>query len=235
MSIKAFAILIILAVASTALRAQVIHGEALDMETHMPIDGVQIENIHTNVSIPTISDGSFVIGAVSGQLLEFRKQGYKTTRVRIPDGMVPPYFRIIMQRGYVPKPELLVAKTGRERYHDDSITFHSLYEHELNFPKMSAVEKIKSPFSALSARNREIWQFQDDYADFEKEKFVDYVFNEQEISRISGLTGDSLAVYMRRFRPSYEQLRSMNDYQFFTYITATVHRFRTFDTPRSAQ
>jgi hypothetical protein len=214
--------------------AQDIKGETLDMEGKKPLTEVQIENIHTSVSVTTAADGSFSIAALSGQLLEFRRAGYKTARVRIPDGNVPPFFRIILSKSLVSvQPENAIA--NRYDYKADSIKNYELYKHVLEFPRLSAMEKIQHPFSAMSKRNREIWQFQDDFKEFEKEKYVDKTFNEQVINKFTGLTGDSLTAYMRRYRPSYEQLRAMNDYTFFQYIRSSAYRYRTLGRTRNPQ
>lgn len=214
--------------------AQNVTGETLDMEGKQPIGDVQIENIHTANSVATAADGSFTIAAKSGQLLEFRRPGYKIARVRIPDGNIPPFFRIILSKSLVAvEPENAIA--DRYDYKNDSIKFYELYKHVLEFPRMSAVEKIQSPFSAMSKHNREIWQFQDDFKEFEKEKYVDRTFNEQVITKFTGLKGDSLTQYMRRFRPSYEQLRAMNDYTFFQYIRGSVQRYRNMGRIRNPQ
>lgn len=215
--------------------SQIIHGEALDMDNKKPIEGVIIENIYNNVTITTIADGSFVISAASGELLEFKKPGFKVTRVRIPHGYLPSYFRIIMERGITPPSDIYASKSNRYDNKQDSIRFREFFQHQLDFPRMSAIEKIKSPFSAMSKKNRMIWQFQEDYTNFEKEKYVDFTFNRDLVNKMTGLSGDSLNNYMRRFRPSYDQLRGMNDYTFFTYIKTSVHRFRTRDVPRSSQ
>ncbi len=234
MTAKAFTVLFtLLFIAGTAL-AQIIHGEALDMDTKAPIEGVEIENIYNNVRISTIADGSFVISAASGQLLEFSKPGYKLTRVRIPHGFVPSYFRIILERGLTPRSDIY-EKSNRYDNKKDSIRYREMFQQQLDFPRMSTFEKIKSPFSALSAKNRMTWQFQEDYSNFEKEKYVDFTFNKDLVGKITGLSGDSLSKYMVRYRPSYEQLRSMNDYTFFTYIKTSVHRFRTPNRPRGIQ
>lgn len=235
MPARAFALFLLLSFTSQLAQAQIIHGEALDMDRKKPIEGVAIENIYTNIAITTVSDGTFVIAAAAGQLLEFKKPGYKVTRVRIPHGDMPAYFRIIMERGITPPSDIYAANSNRYDNRRDSLRFYELYKHELDFPKMSTMEKIRSPFSALSKKNRQIWEFQEDYSNNEKEKYIDQTFNRNLITKITGLSGDSLTTYMRRYRPSYDQLRGMNDYAFFHYIKTGVHRFRNITTPRSAQ
>ncbi len=235
MRVKAFfSLLLALSIAGTAI-AQMIHGEALGMTDRQPLAEVTITNIHNDISITTPENGSFAIVASAGQLLEFRKKGYKVTRVRVPDGFMPSFFRIIMEQTVTPPSEMYADKGWRYDSKEDSIAFHDLYEQQLNYPRMSTFEKIRSPFSALSKQNRMTWQFQEDYSRFEKEKYVDFTFNKELITKVTGLTGDSLDHYMRRFRPTYEQLRAMNDYAYFTFIKGSVHRFRNVTQPRGAQ
>ncbi len=233
MPLRALSLLFILCISCTSVFAQLIQGEVLDMEDKLPVSGVVIDNIHTGQSITTGNKGAFEITAKSDQLLEFKKAGFTTARVRIPKGTVPPYFRIIIKKN-VAKPEDYLVQTTRYDYKKDSIRFYELYKHELDVPTMSVMDKIASPFSAMSGKNREIWQFQEDFNAREKEKYVDRTFNEALVTKFTGLKGDSLHNYMRRFRPSYESLRGMNDYTFFSFIKNSVHRFRTPNTPRTS-
>ncbi len=212
---------------------QIIHGEVYDATTKEPIRDVAIENIYTTLDVASGENGGFIIAAANGQLLEFKKRGYNTARARIPMGYVPAYFKIGMTKGY--KMDTSRNRDTRYSYASDSERFYALYKHELDFPKMSGIDMIASPFSAMSKKNKEIWQFQDDYSYFEKEKYVDRTFNASLINKFTGLTGDSLQHYMKRFRPSYEQLHAMNDYSYFTFIKQTVHMYRNPVIPRNAQ
>jgi hypothetical protein len=235
MSARKLCLLFCLLISRITVSAQTIRGEVLDMDDKHTLQGVSIENIYTMLDISSGDQGAFIIAASGGQLLEFKKPGYKTTRVRIPKGYIPSYFRIIMQKGITDIKEVDIAANNRYNYRNDSIRMHELYKHELDFPKMSTIDMISHPFTALSSRNQEVWHFQDDFQDAEREKYVDRSFNEALITRITGLKGDSLRSYMRRFRPSYEQVRSMNDYAFYNYIKNTVRTYRSHDTPRGAQ
>lgn len=214
---------------------QAIKGEVIDMETHRPMTDVLITNIHTGLGMES-NTGSFFINASGGQLLEFKKAGYKTARVRIPDGAIPPYFKIIMQKGPIEMPNIDLY-ANLPPYKRDSLIYRELYKHELDFAKLTPLQMIQHPFSAMSKRNREIWAFQDSYARHQQEKYVDFIFNEKLVARITGLSGDSVQLYMHRYRPSYEELRSMNEYTFYTFIKRSVEQYRRSmrATPRSAQ
>jgi hypothetical protein len=235
MPVRHIAILCFLCFFSVLAVAQTIRGEVLDMDSKQALEGVRIENVYTTLDITSNTDGSFNIAATGGQLLEFKKQGYKTTRVRIPQGYIPSFFRIIIKKGISDVREMAIASNNRYDYRSDSARYHELYKHELEFPKMSAMDMMQSPFSALSSKNRAIWQFQEDYAVFEREKYVDRTFNAELITKFTGLTGDSLKYFMRRFRPDYEQLRTMNDYSFYTFIKKSVYNYRNSGAGRGAQ
>lgn len=223
------------------MHAASITGEVIDMEDRAALSDVTIWNIHTNSSAYTDSNGHFTIMASSDQLLEFKKLGYKTVRFRVPGGTIPPYFKIIMQKGPIVLPEFNIMDHERN-YKKDSLEYYELYKNALEFPTLTGLDMIRHPFSALSKRNRQIWAFQKEYTVFEQQKYVDYTFNEKLITSLTGLTGDSLHYYMRRFRPTYEQLRGMNEYSFYSYIkeAAIFYRsgFRRRDQPsirRSSQ
>jgi hypothetical protein len=213
--------------------AQLIRGEVVGMNDKKPLPGVHIVNIHNDINITTNTDGTFVIAGTSDELLEFRLPGYKTTRVRIPRGYIPPYFKIIME--HPPVPIRGDALAGTRNYAYDSAKARERYSQILDIPQLSPIEKIKHPFSAMSARNREIWAFQDTYEEAEKERYIDYTFNKEMVSSITGLTNDSLNRFMIRFRPGYEQLRNMNEYTLYNYVKMNARRFRNINRPINAQ
>lgn len=96
---------------------------------------------------------------------------------------------------------------------------------------MSTFQQIESPFTALSRSNKEKWRFQESYAMFEQEKYIDFTFNENLIKQLTGLEGAELARYMKRYRPGYEALRGMSLYDYYNYIKRTAERFRRMDKP----
>ena len=225
MSVKrVFFILLWVLSAGIQAKAQNISGEVVDLENRNALSNVSIENIYTGLTVITDSNGKFLIAAAKGQLLIFKKLGYKSVRVRIPDGYLPSYFKIIIQQA--PAEVAPYNLLAQHTYKTDSIYFHELYKHELDFPKMSALDAIQHPFSAMSRTNQQIWAFQDDFNENEKQRYIDYAFNQQLVKRITGLDGDNLTRYMRRYRPTYEQLRSMGEYAFYAYIKRTAIRFK---------
>lgn len=204
-----------------------VKGQVVDIDTHEPVANVSIQNIYTGVIVTGGNDGNFTMEIQKGQLIEFKKDGYNLLRVRIPEGILPPFFKVNLQKTNY---ELQLARAEEngppKTYYDDSVMYSKLYKHELNFPKLTGLQAVQHPFSALSKKNQEIWAFQKEYSWFQKEKYIDYTFNEKLVNSITGLKSDSLQTYMHMFRPTYEQLRSMNEYTFYTYIRRTGELYR---------
>jgi len=212
--------------------AQQIKGVVQDRENKTALIGVQLLNIYNNNTAFTDSLGNFTIAANKGELIEIRVGGYRTTRFRISQGHIPPFFKIYLDKITVLNTDRF-ASSELTQYQIDSIKSHELYENALDYPRMTTFEQIESPFTALSRSNQQKWKFQESYAMFEREKYIDFTFNENLVRQLTGLEGDDLKKYMKRFRPSYEALRNMSLYDYYSYIRYTAERYRKSSRPTS--
>lgn len=205
--------------------AQVMRGEVVDVANSGRMANVAVQNVHSGLGMMTEADGIFNMNVKPGELVEFRKLGYKTLRVRVPAGNLPPFFKVVMQEGPIELPGYTVNGVPTDR-RADSAKYYELYRRELEFPRLKGYQVIQHPFSALSKRNRQIWAFQKEYTFYQQQKYIDFAFNPQLITRITGITGDSLQTYIQMFRPTFEQLESMSEYNFYGYIKRTVTLYR---------
>lgn len=203
--------------------AQRISGVVVD-DAGSPISDVAIQNIYSQEKLLTSADGRFNMEVKAGQLVEFHKIGYKTGRVRVGT-ILSPYYRIILEHGVQELPGIEVRNRFTDFKHD-SLYYRELFKKQLESPVVTGWRAFQSPFSALSKSNRDLIRFKEEYAWLEQQKYVDYTFNEKLIAQLTGLTGDSAKAYIRRYRPSYEMLRSMPEYDFFTYVKQTVYIWR---------
>lgn len=208
----------------TISNAQNIKGQVVDLQQGYSLENATVFNIHQKTTTYTGTDGIFNISVSGDDLIEFSKEGYKTYRVRIPKGSLPPFFKIGLEK---PSVDPNIAASGPPKtYRDDSLRYYYLYKRELDFQKFSTIDMLKHPFSAMSKHNRQIWAFQDEFSWFQEEKYINYTFTEKLVTGLTGLTGDSLQSYMRMFRPSYNELRSMSEYTYYGYIKKTVDLYR---------
>lgn len=211
---------------STGIIAQTIQGQIIDLKSNEPLEDVAIRNLHEGEFSLTDEEGKFSIFASRGHLIEFRKPGFKVIRVRLPQGNLPSFFKVVMDKE--PEPIETIASGRAPHYAADSKKYYTLYKKELEYPRMSVAEKIRSPFSAMSRQNQQIWAFQQEFIWFQQHKYIDYIFNEEIIASITGLQGDSALAYMRLFRPSYEMVREMDEYTYYQYLQSTVQAYRLY-------
>lgn len=205
---------------------QNMQGEILDYASKQTLADVNVTNIHTGEVMLSDEKGRFAVTVVSGQLVEFRREGYKVLRVRVPQGKLPSFFRVIMQEEGTNVIDYVNGRGAAPDYKTDSIRYRKIYGSTLDVPKLEGLDAIRHPFSAMSKKNRQIWAFQEEYEMYQQQKYIDYTFNEKLITYVTNLKGDSLYQYMQMFRPTYQQLRSMNEYTYLNYIKQTVEAYR---------
>ncbi|HEY9177161.1 MAG TPA: hypothetical protein VIN07_05700 [Flavipsychrobacter sp.] len=210
----------------TLVCAQPMQGHVLDVSDGKPVQGVVVYNIYTEEKMISSNEGAFTVIVEEGHLVEFRKDGYKVLRVRIPQGKRPSYFRVMMQELGTDVEDYMHSRRAAPDYKTDSAKYYALYKESLEVPRLTGIDVIQHPFSAMSKKNRQIWAFQDEYRFYQEQKYIDYTFNPKLVHRITGLEGDSLQGYMELFRPTYEQLRSMSEYTYFNYIKRTAEAYR---------
>jgi hypothetical protein len=201
--------------------ALIMKGKVYDMKTNQPMPNVNIVNTFTETGMTTDSSGTFTINAEKGHLIEFRRIGYKIVRVRI-EAVALPYYSIAMREGAFDIEEIQI--TGKN-YRTDSIENRETYKWAIDHYKLEGLDIVQHPFDALSKRNRQIWAFQKRYEYFEKEKFVDYVFNAKLIRKITKVDSTDMETYRRYYRPTYEQVKTWTEYEFLEYIKRTAAAF----------
>lgn len=75
-----------------------------------------------------------------------------------------------------------------------------------------------NPFGFFSKAGKEKRRFDRMYPKFEKEQYVNSRYTPELVHQLTGLTGDSLALFLYKFRPSYELARTASDLVFWSWI-----------------
>lgn len=197
-----------------AASAVVMKGKVFDMKTNQPMPNVNIVNTFTEMGMTTDSTGLFSINVERGHLVEFRRIGYKIVRIRIESAQLP-YYNIAMKEGAIDLDEVEIRGNN---FHTDSVERRETYKWAIDHYTLSGLDVIQHPFDALSKRNKQIWAFQKRYEYFEKEKFVDFVFNERLIKKLTNMDSTDIDLYRRYYRPQYEQVKAWTEYEFMEYI-----------------
>lgn len=217
-----FSLIVFCSLMSSQAFALVMKGKVYDRETKQPLMGINIVNTYTQMVFVTDSTGQFSINVENGQMIEFQKMGYQIARVRI-NGSDLPFYSIGLRKGAYEIPEVNIKG---HNFQSDSLENREIYKWAIDHYTLEGMDVIYHPFDALSKRNRQIWAFQKRFQYFEKQKFIDYVFNDELIEKITGLKGDALLTYKKAYRPQYEQIKTWSTYEFYDYIKQTGLAFK---------
>jgi hypothetical protein len=211
--------------ANFAFAQTMIKGEIKDFANNQNMGNVNIRNIYTLKGMTTIDDGKFEIVVKRGELVEFSKVGYQTLRIRIKNEHEPSYYNLIMSRVSIILREVDIKGKPID-FKKDSVKFRESYDLVLRKPKKEEIDMRSMPLAMLSKKNRQEWAFQEMYAVWEQEKYIDFVFNDKLVHKITYLENEDLAFFIKKYRPSYAFLRSASEYEFLDYIKQSYYLFK---------
>jgi hypothetical protein len=75
-------------------------------------------------------------------------------------------------------------------------------------------------------RNRQLKKMQERLEEEEKERFINYRFNKATVTRITKLTGEDLAAFMKNYRPDFEFTQNSTLVDFYQYILNASYHFK---------
>ena len=208
-----------------AISQSLIKGEVRDFSNDSLISNVNVKNIYTKQGMTIKDDGLFGIYVKKGELIEFTKVGYETVRIRIQNETEPSYYKIVLKKKPIELREVDIRGKPLD-YKSDSIRYRKVYDIVLRKEKKDEVNMSSMPLAMLSKKNREEWAFQQMYEKWEEEKYIDFAFNDKLVKKITYLDGDELKQFMKRYRPSYEFLRTVSEYEYLSYIKNCFYDFK---------
>jgi hypothetical protein len=220
-------ILLYLALAFVAIPSsaeRIISGVLKDIATSEPIAEVTIRNVYSKTIIKTDSSGKFNIQVKKGELLEFKHISYETIRIRIESETGPDFYNLIMRPNINMIREVVVREKGNN-YKIDSIKRQEYYDFVLRKPKEDEINTATLILDKLSKRRKQEFAFVKKFNQFEQERYVDYMFNAKVLEKWTGLKDDSLRSFMIKYRPTYQYLRSINDYRYLEYLKKSLNKF----------
>jgi ASC-1-like (ASCH) protein len=204
-----------------------IKGILKDIANDEPIQSVSIKNVNNGTIIYTTSDGLFSMDVKKNDLIEIHHMSYETIRLRIKDDKKSLYYNLVMR----PKTNRLMEIIVRDKntsYAADSVRSYETYKLILEKPGVDEMSASTAPMAMMSNKFRQEQAFKENYQKWEKAKYVNYMFNPKQLQKWTGLTGDSLALFIDTYRPSYEFIRGANDYQYLLYIKNSLGEFCTY-------
>ncbi len=224
-SIKTILLLVVTFLATQKINAQgKITGIIKDIANDEPIENVTIKNVTTNLEVTTPKNGEWAIVVKRNDLVEIKHLSYETISIRIKSDKNPRFYSLIMRPKTNKLMEIFVRDKARS-YKADSVRSYETYKLILEKPGVDEMSASVAPVAMMSNKFRQEQEFKRLYTQWEQEKYVDYLFNPKQLGKWTGLSGDSLQLYMNTYRPTYQYLRNTTDYNYLLYLKESLRAF----------
>ena len=211
-----------------------VKGMVYDSSRNYPMPYVNVFS-SAGKATSTNSDGAYTIEVTEKDSIWFSYLGKATIKFPVAKILSPLQFDISLQ---VNVPVLREVKIKPKNYKLDSLQNRQDYAKIFEYKKPGL--KTVTPQMGVGAgfdldeiinvfrfkRNKSMLSFQRRLLEEEQEKFVDHRFNKALVRRLTMLDGTELDSFMRVFRPSYNFTLISGDYEFQSYIKASLARFR---------
>lgn len=239
---KHLSLLCFLFLFATASFAQNLNGQVKDDATKLGINVVQV--IHKDKTVVTNLSGQFSIAGIkSGDRISFRVMGYETREIVVGSEHFKSPFVVYLKsapielytvnirapRNYL-KDSLMLRKEYASVFNYKGATLSDMFVNvnpEEKFPlalmrpaNTSSLIKVNvlQIMNLLGKKKSQTSKLKSTLLADEAANYVNQRFSKNKVQTITALQGDSLNLFLQRFRPTADEMRRMNDYQLSIYI-----------------
>jgi hypothetical protein len=203
------------------LNAQsILKGTAYDADTRSKLYLVFINNLTQREGKHTGYKGDFTIKAELGDLLVFSCPGYDNDTLileNMSDKMV------IMKSSLILLDEVIVNARANQIPENIRSTYSSAYSiATTNVLSADGKVSLVNAFSRQSQQKREFQKFIAKELD---EKLINQKFNKPLVTDLVKIRGQLLEDFMSYYRPTYSQVKNMNDVDLRTYIIKSYNEY----------
>lgn len=197
--------------------------EGIITSNQLRVSAAQILNVTHTARVVSNDLGEFVISASPGDTLIISKPGFVEDTVRVED---KPALVVTLHKRVIALREVTVvgqSLTPNSIFEKNKRDFKAIY-HKGDIRNIVVVEglgirvSIDKLYNALSREGRQSRKLQKTFLESYRNSLIDERFNERLISTVTGYKGERLRSFMDQYRPSYELLFEMSDYELIEYI-----------------
>ncbi|MFI5131012.1 MAG: hypothetical protein ACHQFX_13510 [Chitinophagales bacterium] len=208
----------------------ILKGKIHEAETDSVISAVNIFNLNTKQSARSAADGRYMINATEGDRIIFSIAGFK------PDSITVVYWMMLTQYDVVLHKQVILLNPVKvvSSYQADSLTrrnyYSYIYEKQAgitgrNTPS-SGVGIVLSPLSHFSQESRQKRLLKKRLIREEQEYYIDRCFPAEWVQSVTGLRGDSLSLFMYKYRPTYAFCRKTSREKMLIYVNDKMKDFK---------
>lgn len=208
-----------------------IQGIVFDQSTKERIARVFVTNTRSKTGIYNNLKAEFTVAVRLNDVLIFTKTGYFNDTVKVTAlQTLPVYLKrssIVLREVTIRDSALNAEKQRDANKKEFSQAYGALANKELlTVGSNGAGIGIDAIYNMLSRRGRNATKLREIIDRDYKAKVIDNRFNPIIVGAITGLKGDQLNGFMYRYRPDYNLVVMLNDYDFISYIKSSYNRFK---------
>lgn len=208
-----------------------VQGIIFDQATKERIAKVLVSNLRTKANIFNNLKGEFNLSVRLNDLLVFSKIGYFNDTVKV---VVLQTLPVYLKRSSIVLREVTIkdsALSAQKKMEESKREFSQVYgvlanKDLLTVGSNGAGIGIDAIYNLLSRRGRNASKLREIINRDYQAQIVDARFNRIAVGTITGLKNELLNSFMYRYRPDYNMVVMMNDYDFISYIKSCYNRFR---------
>jgi len=196
--------------------------------------GVTVTNLNLNAYNTSDLGGNYKIEARPGDSLVFSSAGYLPDTIFVNLSSITNNYIVFLSPKILALPFIQVNEASS--YQMDSIERRNEYAFILNkkHPVKLWNEKRAgdqpgfnfSPIGYFSTNEKQKRKLKRRLLQEEKDYYIDYRFSPTRVSQLTGLKGDSLRIFMQRYRPGYKFCRKANNEDLLFYINDKLKLFK---------
>jgi hypothetical protein len=231
---KTWFLLTFLGFSSTGYAQEELWGKILKKGSTEILIAVNISNLNRRKMNVSDMGGNYRIVAAPGDALTFSSAGYLPDTLIVSREMLAQAFVVYLTPHLIALPSVRVGELSN--YQIDSLQRRKDYANVLDkkHPVKLWNEKRPgdepglnfSPLGFFSKTEKQKRRLKKRLAQEEIDYYIDSKFSLVRVSRLTRLTGDSLRLFMMRYRPSYKFCRMANNQDMLIYINDKLVLFR---------
>jgi len=227
-------LLLLLIFSSTGFAQQHLAGKLTKKGTTEILIGVNVTNFSQKKINSSDMGGNYKIPAEPGDTIIFSSAGYSTDTLIVSGFMLSDNYPIRLLPNIMTLPTVKVDEM--QEYQLDSMQRREDYKQLLNkkHPVKLLNEKRKmdgpgfsfSPVGYFSKNEKQKRRLKQRLQWEEEQYYIDHKFSPARVAQLTRLKGDSLQIFMSRYKPSYKFCRNANNQDMILYINDKLKLFR---------
>lgn len=208
-------------------------GKVTGQESGYPLYPATITDLRSGTAAYADDSGRYRILTAGGDTLRVSYLGFYSRTFRVPAGLT----RVTHDFQLTARTEKLktLEVQALTPYARDSLDRISTFSDYLSKPEVPGVRMMEHsrdphsgipaglgitlhPFTYFSRDEKRKRRFHRMYSEFERKAFVESRYTPRLVARLTGLSGDSLGMFLARYEPGYDFCRSATDLEFWSWI-----------------